>query len=60
MDELTVQVEPATGGVDRAALVERVEHLLREQTGIRMAVDLLAVGGLPRFEGKAVRVVDRR
>jgi phenylacetate-CoA ligase len=60
MDELTVQVEPATGGVDRAALVERVEHLLREQTGIRIAVDLLAVGGVPRFEGKAVRVVDRR
>jgi phenylacetate-CoA ligase len=60
MDELTVQVEPATDGVDRAALVERVEHLLREQTGIRIAVDLLAVGGVPRFEGKAVRVVDRR
>jgi phenylacetate-CoA ligase len=60
MDELTVQVEPATDGVDRAALVERVEHLLREQTGIRIAVDLLSVGGLPRFEGKAVRVVDRR
>jgi phenylacetate-CoA ligase len=60
MDELTVQVEPATGGVDRAALVERVEHFLREQTGIRIAVDLLAVGGVPRFEGKAVRVVDRR
>lgn len=60
LDELTVQVEPADDAVDRGALVQRVEHLLREQTGIRIAVDLLAVGGVPRSEGKAVRVVDRR
>jgi phenylacetate-CoA ligase len=60
MDELTVQCEPAHGGVDRAALSERVGRLLQEQTGIRIAVEVLEPGAVPRSEGKAVRVVDRR
>ncbi len=60
MDELTVQCEPAHGGVDRAALSERIGRLLHEQTGIRIAVELLEPGSVPRSEGKAVRVVDRR
>src|SRR6185312_4385895 len=58
MDELTVQCEPAHGGVDRAALRERVGRLLQEQTGIRIAVEVLEPGAVPRSEGKAVRVVD--
>jgi phenylacetate-CoA ligase len=60
MDELTVTCEPADAGADRDALRERLEALLREHTGIRIGVELLEPGGVPRSEGKAVRVVDRR
>ena len=60
MDEVTVECEAASAGVDRDELAARLEHLLREHTGIRIAVAVVAPGGVPRSEGKAVRVVDRR
>jgi phenylacetate-CoA ligase len=60
MDELTVECEPSSDGVDREALAARLEHLLREHTGIRIAVAVVEPGAVPRSEGKAVRVVDRR
>jgi phenylacetate-CoA ligase len=60
LDELTVTCEPADSEVDREALRDRLELLLREHTGIRIAVDVVDPGGVPRSEGKAVRVVDRR
>ena len=60
MDEMTVRCEPAAEGVDGAALAGRLGELLREQTGIRIAVEVVEPGTLPRSEGKAVRVVDRR
>ncbi|MQA75109.1 MAG: AMP-binding protein [Solirubrobacterales bacterium] len=60
MDELTVRCEPAGDGVDRSLLGERLERVLREHTGIRIAVEVVDAGTVPRSEGKAVRVVDRR
>jgi phenylacetate-CoA ligase len=60
MDELTVQCEPSTPTTDRAALGNAVAHLLREHLGIRVSVEVLSPGEVPRSEGKAVRVVDRR
>ena len=60
MDELTVECEPASDGVDRESLAARLEHLLREHTGIRIGVAVVDPGAVPRSEGKAVRVVDRR
>ena len=60
LDELTLRCEPASPAADRAALVARLEELLQNHTGIRIAVELLDVGAVPRSEGKAVRVVDRR
>ena len=60
MDELTVQCEPATANVDPAALRTTVERVLREQLGVRVSADVLESGQVPRSEGKAVRVVDRR
>ena len=59
MHELSVRCEPADGAVDREALAERLERLLREHTGIRITVEVLEPGGVPRSEGKAVRVVER-
>ncbi len=60
MDELTVQCEPAAAEVDSAALRDAVERVLQEQLGIRVRADVLEPGAVPRSEGKAVRVVDRR
>ena len=60
MDELTVQCEPATSNVDPARLRTAVERVLREQLGVRVHADVLERGKVPRSEGKAVRVVDRR
>ncbi len=60
MDELTVQCEPAAAGVNPATMSKAVERVLREQLGIRVRVDVLEAGKVPRSEGKAVRVVDSR
>jgi phenylacetate-CoA ligase len=60
MDEVSVECEPAGVEIDRAALTERLELLLRDHTGIRIDVSVVQPGTIPRSEGKAVRVVDRR
>jgi phenylacetate-CoA ligase len=58
-DELTLECEPATG-TDRDVLRTRAERLLQEETGLRITVAVQPPGSLPRSDGKAVRVVDRR
>jgi phenylacetate-CoA ligase len=60
LDVLTVHCEPAEDAIDRGQLRARVAHALRERTGLTIAVELLESGAVPRSEGKAVRVVDRR
>ena len=60
MDEVSVECEPASAEIDRAALTKRLEVLLHDHTGIRIPVSIVEPGGVPRSEGKAVRVVDRR
>jgi phenylacetate-CoA ligase len=60
MDELSLVCEPASPGVDRDALGNRLERHLKEGTGVRIAVSVVEPGSVPRSDGKAVRVVDRR
>jgi len=60
LDELVLLCEPARDGLDREALHARLTHALHQQTGITIAVRILAREQVPRSEGKAVRVVDRR
>src|SRR5262245_23008624 len=60
MDEVTVQCEPACAEVDPAALRATVAKILHDHVGIRIDVEVLPAGTVPRSEGKAVRVVDRR
>ena len=60
MDELTVQCEPVGPEVDVGSMRTAVEKVLREQLGIRVHADVVEPGAVPRSEGKAVRVVDRR
>jgi phenylacetate-CoA ligase len=60
MDELSLECEPVTDDLDRDALAKQLERHLREGLGVRIAISLLESGSVPRSEGKAVRVVDRR
>jgi phenylacetate-CoA ligase len=60
LDELTVQAElrdvgPSTGPL-QGLVAERLERTL----GLSARVELAAPGSIPRSEGKALRVVDRR
>jgi phenylacetate-CoA ligase len=53
LDELTVQVE---GTADTAQVREQLEHAL----GLSARVEVLPPESIPRSEGKALRVLDRR
>jgi phenylacetate-CoA ligase len=53
LDELTVQVE---GAVDEAA----VQAQLHSALGLTAVVESVTAGSIPRSEGKALRVLDRR
>src|SRR4051812_10651604 len=55
LDEITVHCE----GEDED-LADRVRHAIREQIGVSVAVEVHAPGAIPRSEGKAVRVIDKR
>jgi phenylacetate-CoA ligase len=39
---------------------QKVEHRLRNSLNVNASVELVEPGSLPRFEGKAKRVVDKR
>ena len=59
LDELTVLCEPV-GEISPDDLRTRVQQALYEATGLTVAVQVVAPGEVPRSEGKAVRVLDRR
>ena len=54
MDSLAVEVE------DRLAQPERIARELQLRLGLKIEVQLVPLGTLPRFEGKGQRFVDRR
>jgi phenylacetate-CoA ligase len=60
MDELSVLCEPAATLGDSTSLQGRIQRALRDATGLSMLVRILAPGSVPRSEGKAVRVIDKR
>ena len=60
LDELTLECEPVPDVIDREALRAQLARLLQEHTGLRITVSMVEPGTVPRSEGKAVRVVDRR
>jgi phenylacetate-CoA ligase len=57
---LEVQVEPVPGFEPEDGFVARLESELRDLLMISCRVQLVPCGSLPRYEGKAVRVLDRR
>jgi phenylacetate-CoA ligase len=60
LDEVTVRCEPSSAAADHALLAARVQQAIRERIGISVTVVVSDPGELPRSEGKAVRVVDKR
>jgi phenylacetate-CoA ligase len=65
LDEMTIEVEMSRNAFsgelrDLIRVQEKIASALRETLGIRTDVKLVEPGKLPRFEGKAKRVVDRR
>jgi phenylacetate-CoA ligase len=60
LDELTVVCETAASDVEAEGLRQRVAQAVRDAIGLAVRVNLVAAGSLPRSEGKAVRVIDRR
>ena len=64
-DEMTVRVEYADEQVDKAAMQRHLETRLREDLGVRVAVEPVAPGSLADLtnfgrEGKVRRLLDRR
>jgi len=62
MDSVTIHLEPAEGiGADKAAAAgKELSALIKSFIGISAAIKLHPVGGIPRSEGKAKRVIDKR
>lgn len=60
LDELTVQAELRPGVHGGERLQGLVEERLGRALGLTARVEVLEPGGLPRSEGKALRVLDRR
>jgi phenylacetate-CoA ligase len=57
LDEVTIHCEAERPGDD---LADRVRAAIRKQIGVGVSVEVKAPGEIPRSEGKAVRVIDRR
>jgi phenylacetate-CoA ligase len=60
LDQLSVLCEPSQPSADAEQLQTRAARALLEATGLSINVQVLAPGSVPRSEGKAVRVVDKR
>jgi phenylacetate-CoA ligase len=60
LDEVTVCCEPVDPGTNPIALAATVQKAIRAQIGVSVTVHVKAPGEIPRSEGKAVRVIDRR
>jgi len=65
LDKMTVRVEVSTEAFsdkinDMIALKNRIKDRLKHFLNINTEVELLEPGSLPRFEGKAKRIIDKR
>ena len=63
MDQMRVLVEAADATIsaeDRATAAKALSAKIKQTIGISAKVDAAEVGGVPRSQGKAVRIVDNR
>jgi phenylacetate-CoA ligase len=55
LTELAIQIEPADGCADAAALARKIEDALTASLALRVPVSIASAGTLPRFDVKAKR-----
>lgn len=65
LDEIEIKVEASQnlffdGVKDMMAITDKIGKSIENETGIRVKVTLVEPKSLPRFEGKAKRVIDER
>ncbi len=60
LDEMTVRVEAAPGAPAREAAARELAHHVKSAVGVSARVVVCEPGALPRSEGKARRVIDKR
>jgi len=65
LDDMLIRVEVSKESfsdkiTDLMAIRKNVEHKLRNTLNVAVNVELVEPGSLPRFEGKAKRVIDKR
>ncbi|MGK0478429.1 MAG: phenylacetate-CoA ligase [Ilumatobacter sp.] len=59
-DEMLVKVEAATSETNRADVAERLDQHFRQSLGVRLGVEVVDTGTLPRYELKTKRIFDTR
>ena len=59
-DEMTVKVEATEGAGHRTELAGALEEHFRRNLGVRLRVEVLRPGALPRYELKTRRIFDNR
>jgi phenylacetate-CoA ligase len=60
MDRMLVKVEVADSSVDQETAAATLEEVLRANLGVRLEVEVLSQGALPRYELKTKRIFDLR
>jgi phenylacetate-CoA ligase len=60
MDSMAISVEAASSAEDRLQLAARLQKRIKQILGLTVQVNAGAPGSVPRFDGKAVRIVDNR
>ena len=63
LDTMTIQVEinpKFVGKIDLPLLEKQIAEQLREYLNVTPKIEIMEPGTLPRFEGKAKRIIDRR
>lgn len=62
MDVLTIELEPETNATEEQIkdAIYTLSHRVKSGVGVSIKVNIKAIGEIPRSEGKAKRVIDKR
>ena len=60
LDSMQINCEAAHASADRSSLAEQLQNRIKDFIGISAKINILGEGEIPRSQGKAQRVIDRR
>lgn len=62
MDVLTIEIEPEANATEEQIkdAIQTLTHRVKSGVGVSMKVNIKGIGEIPRSEGKAQRVIDKR